>query len=211
MLSVGDAVSSTQACGWTSPAPTCDAKRCCRWCGQPLLMPATGRRPSHCSASCRWARGNCERKIARRREALADWLEERGQGHFTRARIRSEVGQLRAEIGALEVQLAGEPDRRDRGPRRPGKVSDGKELRRDHPARSDSRTIGGSHRATASFVNAALRARRIRGAARTQPTADQTVQPRRIRARRGRRVAVLHDDQLPKAASRPQATRGNAK
>jgi hypothetical protein len=86
-------------------APACAAQPTTCSCGVPLPAPPPkgGRPRRHCSAACRRAWQNRQRKIARRRDALALWRQERPGEHYSRARIRQEVRDLSAEIAALEV------------------------------------------------------------------------------------------------------------
>ena len=71
-------------------------------CGQVLPPPkVTGRPRVTCSTACRRAQDYRRRKVRRLDVAIAMWRAEDGQGGYPRARIRSELAQLRADRADL--------------------------------------------------------------------------------------------------------------
>lgn len=78
-------------------------------CGQALL-PTGGRPRVTCSSACRRRRDGLLKKWHRRREWLAAWRAATGNPLYSRARIRREIHDLRAELSTLRAALLGPPD-----------------------------------------------------------------------------------------------------
>ena len=81
------------------------------WCG--VLLPLAslcrcgmkiGKQRRYCSATCRRTWDRIRRRIARRREWLANWRQEK-PGRYSAEQIRFQVAALVAEIAALEREL----------------------------------------------------------------------------------------------------------